>query len=130
MGNGLRIIEQKLVAGNDWTAALPTTELARGDHLEFYPEDTVGGLFTPDPELSEPLMVRSVELKLGGQTVWTVHKRDRDGDEILFLCGTDETDFVTTLGESVVMSKGQSLVFRSTGATAKLIARISLQSTV
>jgi hypothetical protein len=130
MANGIRIIEQKLTAGNDWTGALPATELARGDHIEFYPESVVGGLFTPDPELSEPLLVRSVELKLGGQTVWTMHKRDRDGDEVLFLCGTDETDFITTVGESVVISKKQSLVLRSTGASAKMIARISLQSTV
>ncbi len=130
MANGLRIIEQKLLAANDWTGVVPVDAIIRGDHLEAYPIGAVGGLFTPDPELTEPLMVRSVELKLGGQTSWTVHKRDRDGDELLFLCGTDETDFVTTVGESVVLSKKQSLVIRSTGATVKLIARITLQSTV
>lgn len=130
MSKGLRIIEQKVTAGNDFTGDNPGTVLSRSDHLEHYPESTVGGLFLPDPELSEPLLLRSIELKLGGQTAWTVHKRDRDGDELLIICGTDETDFVTTVGESVVLSKKQALVVRSTGATAKLICRITLQSTV
>lgn len=130
MANGLRIIEQKLTAGNDFTGVAPGTQLERGDHLEYYPESTVGGLFLPDPELTEPLLLRSIELKLGGQTAWTVHKRDRDGDEILIICGTNEADFITTVGESVVLSKKQALVVRTTGASTKLICRVTLQSTV
>ena len=130
MGLGLRTIEQKLTAGNDFTGVLPSTTLMRGQNLEFYPEDTVGGLFTPSPALCNPVMVRCVELKLGGQSLWTLHKRDIDGDEILIMCGEDDTDFISTEMDSFPLTVGQSLVLRTTDATDKLIARITLQSTV
>ena len=134
MGLGLRTLEQKLTAGNDWTGVTPTTDIVRLDNIEYYLEDIQGGLFDPIPSdalyRQPPVMVRSVELKLGGQSIWTVHKRDRDGDELLIMCGTTETDFLSTEMDSFPMTVGQFLVIRSTGATAKLIARVTVQATV
>jgi hypothetical protein len=121
-------MEQRITAGSDFDGSLPTTELVREDGLEAYPEDSQGGLF--DMELRAPVFVRSVELKLDGQTAWTVHKRDREGDELLILCGTDETDFLTTYGDSFVLTNKQKLVVRTTGASAAMIARVTVQSPV
>lgn len=130
MGLGLRTIEQKLAAGNDWTGVLPTTTLVSQDNLEVYGEDIVGGLLTPDPELCTPVQVRSVELTLSGQSVWTIHRRDRDGDETLLMCGTTEESFLTTVAESFPLLVKQSLVLRSTGATGKMVFRVTVQATV
>jgi hypothetical protein len=128
LGLGIRTVEQRIAAGSDFDGALPTTELGRGDSLEFYPEDTVGGLFALG--LKDPVFVRSVELKLGGQSAWTVHKMDREGKELLILCGSDDTDFLTTLQDSFIMTAKQKLVVRTTGATGALICRVHLQSPV
>lgn len=129
MGLGLRTMEQRINAGNDFDGTVPTTTLARADGIEFFPPDDTGGLF--DFELEAPVMVRSVELVLDGNTtIWTVHKRDRDGDELLYLCGTDETDFITTVSDSIVLTDKQLLVVRCTGATGALIARVTIQAPV
>lgn len=121
-------MEQRIATGNDFAGARPTTEISYGDSLEAFPEDSVGGLF--DFELTAPVFVRSLELKLGGQSSWTVHKRDKEGDELLILCGTDETDFLTTLADSWVLTAKQTLVVRTTGASTKMIGRVTVQSAV
>ena len=121
-------MEQRIAAGNDFDGTLPSTDVIRGDSLEAYPEDVQGGLI--DLDLVDPVFVRSVELKLGGQSVWTVHKRDKDGDELLLLCGTDETDFLTTLQDSFILTAKQKLVVRTTGATGALICRVHVQAPV
>lgn len=128
MALGLRTMEQRMAAGSDFDGQLPTTELVLGDGLEAYPEDVQGGLF--DLGLKAPVFVRSVELKLDGQTAWTVHKRDREGDELLILCGTTETDFLTTVQDSFVLTNKQILVVRTVGASSPIIARVTVQSPV
>lgn len=128
MGLGLRTVEQRISAGNDFDGTLPTGIVLRKFSLEAYPVEAAGGLF--DLGLKDPVFVRTVELKLGGQTAWTVHKRDLAGDEILILCGTNETDFITTQCESFILTAKQSLVVRTTGATAALLCRVSVQSPV
>lgn len=121
-------MEQRITAGSDFDGAIPDGDVILGDSLEAYPEGITGGLF--DLNLSEPVFVRSVELKLGGQTAWTVHKKDRDGAELLILCGADDTDFLTTACDSFVMTAKQSLVVRTTGATSSLVCRVSVQAAV
>ena len=121
-------MEQRIAAGNDFDGGLPTTQLERGDSLEAYPIDTVGGLF--DLGLQDPVFVRSVEIKLGGQSAWTVHKKDLAGKELLILCGSDETDFMTTLQDSFIMTAKQTLVVRTTGATGELLCRVHVQAPV
>lgn len=128
MGLGIRTMEQRITAGGNFDGTLPSGSLTRKDSIESYAPAATGGLF--DLELTEPVLVRTVEIKLGGQTLWTVHKRDTSGDELLVICGTDETDFVTTEAESFILTAKQSLVVRTTGATAALICRVSVQTPV
>lgn len=129
MGLGLTTIEQRVLAGSDFDGTLPGTTATRGDSfVAAYPADTKGGLF--DFALDAPVFVRAVELMLSGQSAWTVHKRDRDGTEMLVICGTSETSFVTTERDSFVLMAKQKLVVRTTGATGALTCRISVQSPV
>ena len=131
MGLGIRTFEQRVSAGSDFDGTAPAGDLAPANNVEAWPEGASGGLFNFDPyDCKQPLWVRSIELKLGGQTIWTVHKKDASGDELLILCGTDETDFLTTLADSFIITAKQCLVLRTTGATSKLICRIHLQSPV
>lgn len=128
MALGIRTMEQRIVAGSDFDGTEPTGEIVYADSLEAFPPETSGGLFNLG--LTEPVFVRSVELKLGGQSEWTVHKRDLAGDEILILCGSDETDFITTAGDAFILTAKQKLVLRTAGATGALICRVSVQSAV
>lgn len=121
-------MEQRIDAGSDFDGTLPAGDITRGDSLEKYPSGPTGGLV--DLDLEAPVWVRTVELKLGGQSVWTVHKKDLEGDEILILCGSDETDFVTTLQDSFVLTAKQQLVVRTTGASTKMLCRVTIQSPV
>jgi hypothetical protein len=121
-------MEQRITAGGGFNGTVPPGLLTRKDSIEAYAPAATGGLF--DLELKEPVFVRTVELKLGGQSLWTVHKRDREGDEILVICGTNETDFVSTQCESFILTAKQMLVVRTTGATAALICRVSVQTPV
>lgn len=131
MGLGIRTFEQRVTAGNDFDGATPDGTPVAANNIESWPEDVKGGKFDFDPyDCNQPLWVRSVELKLGGQTAWTVHKKDAEGEELLILCGTDETDFLTTLQDSFIVTAKQCLIVRTTGATGKLLARVHLQSPV
>jgi len=128
MGLGLRTVEQRIDVGGNFDGTTPSGSIVRKDSIEAYPTGPTGGLF--DLGLKEPVFVRTVELKLGGQSLWTVHKRDLAGDEILVICGTNETDFITTQCESFILTAKQALVVRTTGATAALICRVSVQTPV
>ena len=121
---GIRTIEQRLEAGNDFTGIVSTGTYERTKGIERFDEASVGGLF--DFEIEIPHLVIGVELKLDGNTTdWTVHKRDID--EILYCCGTNETHFITTEADSIVLTDRQKLVLRTTGATGPLLARMSIQ---
>lgn len=123
---GIRTMEQRLAAGNEFTGVTPTGEFTRNRGIERYDESDEGGLF--DFAIEEPHILRSIELKLDGNTTaWTVHKRDLDGDEILYCCGTNETHFITTEADSIVLTDQQKLVLRTTGAIGPLLARMSIQ---
>lgn len=124
---GITAIEQRVLAGSNFDGTMPAGQhLYRHDIQIWRDPQTAGGLF--DFKITEPYIVRSIELKLGGQTSWTVHKTDTHGTELLICCGTDETDFLTTEGESFIISEKQTLIVRTTGATAALLARISIQT--
>lgn len=124
---GITTQEQQINAGNNFNGTVPPGEITRADGIESFPPAITGGRFNFEC-LTRPHVVRSVELHLGGQTVWTVHKRDLQGKELLVLCGTDETDFITTEGDSFIMTTGQCLLVRTTGATAILFARVSVEA--
>ena len=126
MATGILTIQQSVSAGNDMDGTLPSGDVVRAHGIWKYPQNGHGGLI--DFKLEAPHSVRAVELKLGGQSAWTVHKRDLDGRELLIICGKLETDFLTTEADSFIMTDGQVLVVRTTGATASLMARVSVQA--
>ncbi len=126
MATGILTQQQSVEAGYDFDGAAPIGDWVRGNGIWKYPEGQVGGLFQLD--LLSPHSVRAVELKLGGQSAWTVHKRDLDGRELLIICGTTENDFLTTEADSFIITDGQTLVVRTTGAIAPLMARVSVQA--
>lgn len=126
MATGILTMQQSIAAGNDFDGTQPVGDQVRAHGINKYPEGATGGLF--DQLLLAPHSVRSVELKLGGQSAWTVHKRDLDGRELLIICGTTENDFLTTEADSFILTDGQTLVVRTTGATAALMARVSVQA--
>lgn len=128
MGLGLRTMEQRITAGGNFDATLPAGVVVRGSSIEAFPASSAGGRF--DFELTEPVFVRTLELKLGGQASWTVHKLDKDGDELLVACGTNESDFITTDRDSFVLTARQSLLVRTVGASLAMMCRISIQSPV
>lgn len=122
---GVRTMEQRIDAGSDFDGTTPPGSVVREFGIEKYASAATGGLF--DFSLTEPHMLRSIELKLGGQTFWTIHKRDTEGDEILYCCGTDETTFVTTEADSIILTDKQKVVVRTVGASGPLIARVTIQ---
>jgi len=116
-----------VAAGSDFDGTLPAGDPGRQKGIiKAFPEGVVGGQF--DFDLQKPVSVRSVELKLGGQTSWTLHKKDLDGDELLIICGCDESSYITTESDSFVMTDGQTLILRTVGATSRLKARVSVQA--
>ena len=128
MALGIRTFEQRIAAGSDFDGTLPTGEITRSNNIEAWPEDSAGGLF--DTGLVEPLFVRSIELQIGGQSSWTIHKRDVDGSELMILQGSTEQSVITTLEDSFVLTAGQLLVVRTFGATNPLFCRVHFQAPV
>ena len=128
MALGIRTQEQRIAAGSDFDGTEPVGESIHADNIEAFPEGVVGGLF--DLGLTEPVFVRSVEIKLGGQSEWTMHKKDLAGGELLILCGSDETDFITTAADAFLLMAKQKLVLRTTGASGAMFCRVSIQAAV
>lgn len=126
MATGILTMQQSIAAGSDFDGGTPVGEQVRANGIWKYPEGITGGLFQLN--LEAPHSVRAVEIKLGGQSAWTVHKKDLDGRELLIICGTTENDFLTTESDSFILTDGQVLVVRTTGATAALMARVSVQA--
>jgi hypothetical protein len=118
-------MEQSITAGSDFDGTAPSGVVVAKSGIEAYPAGTVGGLFNFG--LTQPASVRSVELKLGGQSAWTVHKKDLGGRELLVFAGDAEGSFFSTEADSFVMTDGQLIVVRTTGATGALFARVSIQ---
>ena len=128
MALGFRTMEQSILPNFNFDGTTPAGELTRGDSLEKYLAGETGGAFNFG--LEAPVFVRSVEMHLGGQALWTLHKADIGGRELLIMCGTDEKDFVSTLSESFIMTARQILVLRTFGANVSLFCRVTIQSPV
>lgn len=123
---GALVIQQQISAGNQFDGQAPSTTPARGNDLwKDYPEDSQGGLF--DFELEDPALIVNVTLKLDGNTsAWSLNLVDVDGDEVTLFSGTNETSFVTTYGDRVLITQGQKLKLTTTGATGALKARVAV----
>lgn len=120
----IRTIEQRVSAGNQFDGTAPTGDPVRGDDLEQYPEEAAGGLF--DFGLENPAEINHIELKLGGQTSWSISKRDKDDVDMVLWAGTTETAFATLAEDRMPILEGQKLVLVTTGATAAMKARVSV----
>lgn len=118
------IIQQRITAGNDFNGAAPTTDPESSQDIKRYPTDTVGGLF--DFGITGPHWIANIEILFGGQTSWTIHKKDTDGDEILLWQGTDEANFVTCCCDKMQIYEGEQILLRTTGASTAMKARIAL----
>lgn len=120
----IRTIEQRISAGNQFDGTAPSGDAVLGTDLEQYPEEAAGGLF--DFGLDNPAEIHHIELKLGGQTSWSLSKRDKDGVDVILWAGTTETAFVTLAEDRMPILEDQKLVLVTTGATAAMKARISI----
>lgn len=118
------IIQQRISAGNNFDGTLPTTTPAGIKDINRFPEDAVGGLF--DFGITEPHWISSIEIILGGQTSWTIHKKDSDGDEILLWQGTDEANFVTCSCDKMQIVEEETLLLRTVGAATAMKCRVAL----
>jgi hypothetical protein len=124
---GIRIIQQTITAGSNFDGLIPTTTPIHGHDIEKeYPTDVHGGLFEFD--LTQPAVVYAIEIKFGGQSAWAIHKKDHNGDEFLLYSGTTEAFLATLAKDRTLITEGQKLLLRTTGASTKMIARVAVGS--
>jgi hypothetical protein len=121
----IRTIEQKITAAAQFTGAAPVGVAVKGDDLESYPAGAAGGLF--DFANTDPIQVKQIAIKFGGQSSWALTLVDKDAVEVPLLAGTTETGLVTTTCNAYVL-QGQKLKLVTTGATAAMRARISVDT--
>ena len=118
------IIQQRVSAGNDFDGTLPSTDPVTDKDIKRFPADVAGGLF--DFEITGPHMISSIEFLGGGQSSWTIHKKDSDGDEILLWEGADEANFVTCACDKMQIYENETLLLRTTGASTAMKCRVAL----
>jgi hypothetical protein len=129
-------IRHQLKAGNDFEGLAPadgaTPLVPSFDHDTWkYADGTHGGLFDPyqDPftwQKRDSLLIAGVELKLGGQSAWSLALVDPFGTETVLRKGTNETSFVQGVHElgAVVMLWGSMFKLTTTGASGAMVATL------
>ena len=120
---GVRIIQQSITASNNFNKTAPTGASVADKDMERFPAEAAGGKF--DFENSDPLQLVSIELKLGGQSAWSVEKEDSDGDLIELFSGTIETEFVAMQKDLGLLTEGESILVSTTGAVGALKCRVA-----
>lgn len=120
----LRTIEQKIAAASQFTGVAPAGALTRELDMERYAVGA-GGLF--DFANTNPIQLKQIFIKLGGQASWTLKLVDADAVETTILSGTIET-FVanTTLNPYILQS--QKLKLETVGATTAMVARLTVDA--
>jgi len=118
------IIQQRVSAGSDFDGTLPATTPGATKDIKRFPVDVAGGLF--DFGITGPHIINSIEMILSGQTSWTIHKKDSDGDEILLWAGTIETDVVTLSADRMAIYEDETILVRTVGATGAMKCRVAL----
>lgn len=124
-------IKQLITATNDFDGQLPSTTPAydAATRLETFPTDTQGGLF--DFEQTEPIVVTGVDLKLGGQTTWTLSRVHSDASEVVWLVSVPPPETSVVVGgsdEQLRLLPGQKLKLVTTNATAALEATVMVRA--
>lgn len=111
-------VKQRLNAGNDFSAVLPTTTPVISTSKQFsYPADDQGGKID-FPGRNFPIALRQLAVKLGGQTAWALRYFDGE-DNFLIEDGTTESTFVYR-GELILLP-GQYAWFETTGASGAML---------
>jgi hypothetical protein len=118
------IIQQRISAGNNFDGTLPSTTPVSTKDIKRFPVDAAGGLF--DFAITSPHWISAIEFIGGGQTSWTIHKKDSDGDEVLLWQGTDEANFVTCACDKMQIYEEEKLLLRTVGASTAMKCRIAL----
>jgi len=115
--NRIFAVLQRISAGNDFDGADPGTTPVIEDNINKYPAAAVGGLF--DPGHVNPILIRKLTAKMGGQSSWTLSMTDGT-DTILITDGTTEAEL--NLTDIVVLPVNWQLKLVSTGASAAMTA--------
>jgi len=123
----IRTIEQKITAGSQFTGAAPTTTMARAYDMERYPTDTVGGLV--DFANPNPIQIKQIFIKFGGQASWTLKLIDVDNVKTTLLSGTNET-YLANLTLGLILFQGQKLELVTVAATTAMVVRVSATTRV
>jgi len=123
----LRTIEQKITAGSQFTGAAPAGTVTRELDMERYPTGTVGGLI--DFANPNPIQVKQIFIKLGGQSSWTLQMVDTDAVATTVLSGTTET-FVANTTLNLILLQGQKLKLVTVAATTAMVARVTATTRV
>jgi hypothetical protein len=120
----LRTIEQKIAAASQFTGVAPVGALSRAYDMERYAVGA-GGLF--DFANANPVQLKQVFIKLGGQSSWTLKLVDVDAVETTILSGTTET-FVANTTLNPYILQGQKLKLETVGATLAMVARMTVDA--
>lgn len=112
-----------------WTQDIyePTSEATTPNQdkdIKRYSAGTEGGLF--DFGITGPHWISSIEIILGGQTTWSISKKDSDGDEVVLWAGETEADFVTLESDRILIFEEETLLVRTADASAAMKCKISL----
>jgi hypothetical protein len=119
------IIQQKISATDDFDGTLPPGTPVLSEDIKRFPIAATGGLF--NFAISSPHIIRSCEINLGGQSAWSVSKKDSEGDEIIIWSGTSEATFFSSDSDRPLLYENETLLLRTTGATGVLKCRIAVE---
>lgn len=120
-----RTIQQKIAALSQFNGAAPAAAAVQGNDMEAHPAGTVGGLFNFGN--SDPVQVKQIFIKFGGQSSWSLALVDVDAVETTLLSGTNET-FLANLTLGLILLQGQKLKLVTSGATTAMTARITVDT--
>jgi len=123
----LRTIEHKITAGSQFTGAAPVGTVTRELDMERYPTGTAGGLI--DFANPNPIQVKQIFIKLGGQSSWTLQMIDTDAVATTVLSGTTET-FVANTTLNLILLQGQKLKLVTVAASTAMVARVTATTRV
>jgi hypothetical protein len=130
---GLRTIEQRITATEDFTGVAPTGVFSQANGMERYAAldalaaNAVGGLF--DFAHDHAIELKQVFVKLGGQTDWTLYLVDSDAVETPLATGTVETYYQNRTLD-LIMMPGDKLKLVTTAATDILVARMTIATRI
>ena len=84
-----------------------------------------GGLF--EFSVENPMLIRQIELSLGGQASWTLTKKCKDATEVLLWAGTTDAYFVTLATDTFVIQECEQILLRTVGAATAMRAAIIVE---